>query len=87
MANKEGKNHSYGEWEIRFLREGVFMPFGSLCNLLGQAYQGKGITPETLEKLAKKAFEIARELTEDAIDYSKEKKVEDSNKIEFPEKN
>jgi hypothetical protein len=52
------------QWDEKFLRETPFMPFGSLCNLIGQAYQGKGIDEETLEKLARKAFELCLEFTE-----------------------
>jgi len=62
------------QWSEKFLREYPFMPFGSLCNLIGQAFQGKGIDEETLERLARKAFQLAQEFTEEV--YSKVKKEE-----------
>jgi len=77
MVEKNSKIIVKDIWSEKFLRESNFMPFGSMCNLIGQAYQSKGITIEELEKLSQKAFELAMEFTEKAynrVSQSKEEK-------------
>ena len=68
-------------WEIKFLRENWTMPFGSMCNLLGQSYQGQEIDTARLEELTSKAFELSLRFTEEA--YSRVQK-ENENKIDVP---
>ena len=62
------ENKPKDAWDIKFLREQPFMAFGSLCNLIGQAYRGKAITEVGLEELAKQAFRLAQEFTKEAFD-------------------
>ena len=73
------------QWSEKYLREALWMPFGSLCNLVGQAFQGKGkgIKPKELNDLAHKIFELASEFTEKT--YDKIEKVEEEE-IELPVK-
>uniref|UniRef100_A0A7V3N5E1 Uncharacterized protein n=1 Tax=candidate division CPR3 bacterium TaxID=2268181 RepID=A0A7V3N5E1_UNCC3 len=69
MANNK-KIQVKDQWAERFLREYLWMPVGSFCNLVGQAYQGKGINginEEELEKLTRKIFSLALEFTEEAF--------------------
>ena len=51
------------QWSEKFLRESPFMPFGSICNIIAQAYQGRGINRETLRELCELAFELASTFT------------------------
>jgi len=69
-------------WDIKYLRKALWMPFGSMCNLVGQAYQGKEINSEELEVLTKKIFELAMEFTEDA--YKRIERQEPEEGIEIP---
>jgi len=71
-------------WDVKYLRESVFMPFGSMCNLIGQAYQGKGITIEELENLTKKAFVLALTFVSKAYDEAGE---QETGKADLPMKN
>lgn len=32
------------EWDLKFLRDGFLMPFGSMCNAYGLINEGKGIS-------------------------------------------
>jgi hypothetical protein len=54
------------EWDAKFLREQPFMSFGSMCNLIGQAYHGKGISEEELIRLTRTAFKLAQEFVLEA---------------------
>jgi len=67
------------QWDEKYLRENWTMPFGSMCNFLGQAFQGRGIDEKKLEKLARKIFELAFEFTERA--YNKIEKIEEEPDI------
>jgi hypothetical protein len=78
MANNN-KIRVKDQWAEKFLRESLWMPVGSFCNLVGQAYQGKGITEEELERLARKIFSLALEFTEEA--YNRTEKVEEEPDI------
>jgi hypothetical protein len=71
------------QWDEKFLREALWMPFGSLCNLIGQAYQGKGIALEELEALARKAFELAMDFSEEA--FNRVEKIEEEPDIKVKE--
>ena len=82
MEKQTNKIIAKSQWDEKYLREALWMPFGSLCNLVGQAFQGKGIKPEELNDLAHKIFELASEFTEKT--YSKIEKVEEE--IEIPVK-
>lgn len=74
MENNNKKIQVHDQWSEKYLREQPFMAFGSLCNLIGQAYQGKELTDEKIEELARMAFNLALEFTE--ISYNKVEKVE-----------
>ena len=76
MDNK--KIHVTDQWTEKFLRETPFMPFGSLCNLIGQAYRGKGITELELEALANKAFELSQKFVIQSYEkVTQEREVKD----------
>ena len=85
MAQNKNKIKVSDTWAEKFLREQPFMAFGSLCNFLGQAYQGKGISEKELEKLARKSFELAMEFAEKAYERIEKIEKEQSN-FDFPEK-
>jgi len=67
------------QWAEKFIRETPFMPFGSMCNLIGQALKGKGegITIEQFETLTKKAFELSLDFTRQAFESVKAEKAQD----------
>ena len=81
MAEKKIKV-TPGSYDEKFIRENWTMPFGSMCGVIGQAFQGKGISLEDFEKFMKKAFELSMEFTERALDRIEKKEEE----IELPEK-
>ena len=72
MAKKVVKS----QWDEKYLRESPWMPFGSMCNLIGQALRGTGMSKEQLESLAKKAFELSMNFTEKAFDRVTQDKEE-----------
>jgi len=76
MENNNKKIQVHDQWAEKYLREQPFMAFGSLCNFIGQAYQGKELPDERIKELARMAFDLALEFTE--IAYNKVEKVEDS---------
>ena len=80
VEKKSVKDH----WAEKYLRETPFMPFGSMCNLIGQALNGKeeGIDTARLEELASKAFELAMKFTVEAFE-SVEKVQEEEVGIEI----
>jgi len=55
------------QWDEKWLREALWMPFGSLMNSYAQTNQQKGITLEEFEKVAKKAFALSMRFTEQAF--------------------
>jgi len=75
---------AHDQWAEKFLRETPFMPFGSMCNLIGQALNGKGegIDTARLEELASKAFELAMKFTAEAFE-SVEKVQEEEAEIKI----
>ena len=83
MANQK-KIIVYDVWAEKFMRETPFMPFGSMCNLIGQALNGKGegIDTAQLEELASKAFELAMKFTAEAFE-SVEKIQEEEAEIKI----
>lgn len=66
MSEETKKIQVPDQWAEKYLRESLWMPFGSLCNLVGQAYQGKGITAEELQTLAQAIFVLTMSFTESA---------------------
>jgi hypothetical protein len=83
MQNKMKKEENYSPWEIRFLREGIFMPLGSLLNAWAVINEGKGKDIETFKKEAEELFELAIKFVEDGIKISKEK---ENQNLDFPKK-
>jgi len=69
------------QWDEKYLRESLWMPFGSMCNLTGQALAGKDITPKVLGELATKIFELSLKFTEEA--YKRSEKVAE-DEIDIP---
>ena len=65
------------QWDEKWLRESLWMPFGSMCNLLAQAYQGKEVDEKTFETLARKAFELSEEFTEKAYNRIEPKNADE----------
>lgn len=65
------------EWEDRFTREGAYMPFGSICNLIGQAIAGKGLSNEQLISLTDTAYAQAKKFIKDSLTESKVEKGEE----------
>lgn len=56
------------QWDVKYLREQVWMPFGSMCHFMGEALQGQqsALDEDTFERLARKAFELSMEFTKEA---------------------
>ena len=71
------------QWDEKYLRESVFMPFGSMCNLIGQALHGTGIKQDEFEELSRKAFDLAMEFTKEAFERTESKL--DKKTVEIPE--
>lgn len=67
------------EWEVKFNREGVFMPFGSLCNAYGQVNQQKGAGMKSNEVRIDKFIEDMKQLYALSVEM-----VEDSIKRTHP---
>lgn len=65
------KTPSEDTWDIKFLREYPFMPFGSMINAWAVIHQGQNITPEEFEKVAKFLFKIAKELVDGRMEEIK----------------
>jgi len=81
MINNKEKIIAKDQWEEKFLREALWMPFGSMCNLVGQSFQGKGISKEELDKVTRKIFELAMEFTEEAFKRVRRGKEEEGPEI------
>lgn len=54
-------------WSEKYLREAVWMPFGSMSNIIAQSYNGKEIEPQKLKELTQEAFDLAMEFTKEAF--------------------
>ena len=80
MEKQNNKIIVKDRWDEKYLREALWIPFGSLSNLVGQAFQGKGIDEETLKGLAKTIFELASQFTEET--YNKIERVEEKTDSE-----
>lgn len=55
------------QWAEKYLRESVWMPFGSLCNLYGQVNQGQAMSKESLKEVAEIIFGCVMDFTEKAF--------------------
>ena len=71
------------EWDIKFLRDQPFMPFGSMMNAFGLLNEGKGITPEEFLKVSESIFGLCVKLTEARFSATQEPD-KDSSKEELP---
>jgi hypothetical protein len=47
------------QWVQKFVRESVFMPFGSLLNAYGQVYRGKDIPFKEFKEQVKELFTVS----------------------------
>jgi len=72
------------QWAEKYLREQPFMPFGSMMNAYGVINEGKGITLEEFEEVAKKLGQVAAEIVGEI--YNQIEKSAESEEVEFPEK-
>jgi len=80
--NQKNKIIVKDTWDIKYLREEVFMPFGSLCGVIGQLYQraGKTADEKEIDKWVRWAFNLACEFVEER--YNKIEKGEEE--VELP---
>ena len=65
------------QWDEKYLREALWMPFGSMCNLVGQSYQGKEIDTAKLEELATKIFGLALQFTKETYERTEKQSEEE----------
>jgi len=72
-----GKITAKDQWAEKYLRESVWMPFGSLCNLFGQSNQGQGLTKEALKEVAEVIFGCVMDFTEKAFSRTQRESVSD----------
>ena len=57
-------NNTQNQWDIKFLKEYPFMPFGSLMNAWATINQGKDMSLDEFLADAQKIFELATKLVE-----------------------
>ncbi len=69
-------------WDIKYLKEYPFMPFGSLLNAWANINQGKGISLEEFLEQAEEIFKLAKKLVENR---AKETQVSLDNSFDEPE--
>ena len=82
---KNGKILAKNQWDEKYLRESLWMPFGSMMNAFGQINQGRFMDYETFENVAKSLFKLCLEFTEQA--YNRASQEEKEEEIDLPEKN
>jgi len=85
MKDKTDKIIVNDQWAEKFLRESVWMPFGSMCNLVGQAYQGQSMTETVLQNLAETIFTLSMDFTKRAYERV-EKAGDNSGEVDIPVK-
>jgi len=85
---KENRKKEYTQWEIRFLREQPFMPFGSLMNAFAQIHQGKGMSWKEFQRWAIGIFKLSRKFTrvalKDALEAKSGEEEEGIINLDFP---
>lgn len=69
-------------YEVKFSREGAFMPFGSMCNAYGQMNQQKPKDIAQFKSDMVELYNLAKELVETSIAQTNEKVATD-NKVEW----
>ena len=66
-------------YEVKFSREGVFMPFGSMCNAYSQINQQKGVDIEKFKADMVELYKLAKELVETSITQTNDKVATENN--------
>jgi cytochrome c556 len=66
-------------YEVKFSREGAFMPFGSMCNAYGQMNQQKPVDIEKFKSDMIEIYKLAKELVEMSISQTNEKVATENN--------
>ena len=85
MAKKNRNNEKIiatDQWAEKHLREHWTMPFGSICGIIGEAFQGRKISAKELEKLTRKAFDLSMEFTKKAFERIERQEIE--KEVEIP---
>ena len=73
------------QWDVKYLRTQPFMPFGSICNLIGQVYQGREISEKKLKELLELAFRLSVEFTNKAFKNAEDFGELKQNDLDFPQ--
>lgn len=94
MEIKNAKNIIKNEWDLKYLKDGRYMPFGSMCRAYSQLNQNKDIDINKflsdMDKLAEKSLELIiqdinriSDLIEKELkpEYEKSMTVEESFKL------
>jgi hypothetical protein len=68
------------KWDMKFLKEYPFMPFGSLMNAFGNINQGKGMDYKDFEKSAKDIFSLAKSFVKEQYEECSDIKAQDNDK-------
>lgn len=68
------------KWDMKFLKEYPFMPFGSLMNAFGNINQGKGMDYVAFETASKNIFALAKSFVQAQQKDCAEIKQQDNEK-------
>ena len=58
------------QWEVKWFREGAFMPFGSMMNSFGMINKGTQMPVEEFERVARAIFNLSKEFIRETNDSS-----------------
>jgi len=72
------------EWDRKFIKESWTFPFGSLMSAFSNINQGKGMTTADLMNASRELFNVAMEMTEEALLRSQQGQVSDENNPDVP---
>ncbi len=75
-------NTSKDEWEQKYKREYIFMPFGSLMNAWAVLNQGKDISPEEFLAVANLFLAETKKWVEDRASETSKKETE--SQLDYP---
>lgn len=67
-------------WDLKFLKEYPFMPFGSLMNAFGNINQGKGMDYVAFETASKNIFKMAKSFVKEQYEESINVKKDENEK-------
>jgi hypothetical protein len=77
MINKNVINNN--EWIKKYLREYIFMPFGSMMNAWAVLHQGKDISLEEFKKVAEEIFIVAKKMIDERAKETETADLKDEN--------